>query len=102
MTNFTISERFAIINILSKIMEADHIIHPNEVAFMDKTLAEFEISESDIATINLYEFEQCRSIIQSLDADKKETAINLFVEMANCDGYADPRELEIIKSLGSL
>jgi uncharacterized tellurite resistance protein B-like protein len=100
MTEFTISERFAIINILSKIMEADHIIDPHEVAFMDKTLAEFEISESDIATINSYDFEQCRTIIQSLDVDKKQSAINLFLEMARCDGYTDPRELEIIESLG--
>jgi hypothetical protein len=99
MTNFTIAERFAIINVLSKIMEADHIIAPNEIAFMDKTLAEFEISESDIATINSYEFEQCRTIIQALDKGKKQIALDMFLEMSKCDGYADPRELEIIDSL---
>lgn len=99
MTEFTIHERFAIINILSRIMEADHIIDPREVAFMDKILLEFKISESNIAAINSYEFEQCRSIIQSMTADKKQTVINLFLEMAKCDGYEDPREIKLIESL---
>jgi uncharacterized tellurite resistance protein B-like protein len=98
--NFTIYERFAIINILSRIMEADNIIDPNEVAFMDKVLADLKITESDIAIINSYEFEQCQSIIKSMDAEHKRAAIDLFLSMAKCDGYADPRELEIIESLG--
>jgi uncharacterized tellurite resistance protein B-like protein len=97
MTEFTLHERFAIINILSKIMEADHIIDPREVEFMNKIFLEFEISESDIATINSFEFEQCRSIIRSMAVDKKQNAINLFLEMAKCDGYVDPREIELIE-----
>jgi hypothetical protein len=98
MKELTISERFAIINILSKIMEADHIIDPHEVAFMDRTLAEFKISESDISVINTYDFEQCKIIIRSMCSEKKRIAINLFLDMAKCDGYADPRELKIIES----
>jgi uncharacterized tellurite resistance protein B-like protein len=78
-------------------MEADHIIDPREVKFMDKIFLEFEIAESDIATINSYEFEQCRSIIQSMSVDKKQNAIKLFLEMAKCDGYVDPREIELIE-----
>jgi uncharacterized tellurite resistance protein B-like protein len=99
MIDFTIPERFAIVGILFRIMEADQIVNTREVEFMDKMLAEFKITESDIDIIDTYEYEQCCTIVRSMDADKKQTAMKIFVEMAKCDGHIDPRELKTIEDL---
>lgn len=40
-------------------------------------------------------------LITNVCKDVSKCAIKLFLDMANCDGYADSRELEIINSLGS-
>ena len=48
MIQLTIIEKFAIVTILSQIMNADGIIHPKEEEYMDKVYAELGITISDI------------------------------------------------------
>lgn len=38
-------------------------------------------------------------VLKTMPEDKKEEARQIFIGMAKCDGYADPRELEIIKAV---
>ena len=45
------------------------------------------------------EFEELASAFSLFSKDKKEYAKRLFMEMAECDGYIDPREVAIIKKL---
>lgn len=90
-------QQYAIISILILIMEADGVIDPNEIQFLNKMLLEFNISELDLETISSYDINHCRVILSDMDAENIEYAKSLFVEMAKCDGYADPRELEIIE-----
>lgn len=95
------TQKFAIVSILIIIMDADGVIDPNEVKFLNGVLSSFHISESELEIINSYDFNQCKKILSSMAAEELATAKSIFTQMAECDGYADPRELEIIKHLGN-
>lgn len=93
-------EQFAIVSILIMIMEADGIIDLNEVKFLNGVLSSFNISESELEIISSYDFNQCQKILSRLAIYELANAKLIFTEMAKCDGYTDPRELEIINRLG--
>lgn len=93
------SEQYAIVSILIMIMEADGVIDPNEVKFLNDVLSSFHISESELEMINSYDFNRCREILSGMATGALIKAKLFFTEMAKCDGYADPRELEIIENI---
>ena len=80
-------------------MEADGIIDSHEVEFLDGVLVDLHISEPEMEIIQEYNLGQDIAIIKQLSLEKLEAAKLLFLNMAKCDGYADPRELQIINSL---
>lgn len=96
---FSKQEKYAIISVLIKIMEADGIIDPHEVEFLDRILIDLHISEPEMEIIQEYNLGQDVAIIKQLSIEKLNAAKILFMNMAKCDGYADPRELRIINSL---
>ena len=87
MTHLTTIEKFAIVNILSQIMNADGIIHPKEEEYMDKIYAELGITISDMEDITNMDAIQAKSIINAMQVEKKQFAQSLFVSMAKADGY---------------
>lgn len=96
---FTRQEKYAIVSVLIKIMEADGIIDSHEVEFLDGVLVDLHISEPEMEIIQEYNLGQDIVIIKQLSLEKLEAAKLLFLNMAKCDGFADPRELQIINSL---
>lgn len=80
-------------------MEADGIIDSHEVEFLDGVLVDLHISEPEMEIIQEYNLGQDIAIIKQLSLEKLEAAKLLFLNMAKCDGFADPRELQIINSL---
>lgn len=101
MNEFNIDEKRIIIAILITIMEADGIIDPHEIDYLDSIILSFGMSELELDTIDELDFNHILSVFKNFDASKKDKASLLFQEMAKCDGYADPRELEIISKLCS-
>ena len=99
---FNKQEKYAIVSVLIKIMEADGIIDPHEVEFLDEVLVDLSISEPEMEIIQEYDFGQDTAIIRQLSVEKLKIAKQLFTNMAESDGYSDPRELEIINTLGAL
>lgn len=51
MNNFTKFEKYAIINILSRIMKADGVIDPKEEDFMNHIYSSFAITISELENI---------------------------------------------------
>lgn len=92
-------QQYAVVSILIKIMEADGIIDPNEIRFMNQVLEEFQISEQEMELLDSFDILTSVSALRGLDSAIKDAVIKVFVGMAECDGYADPRELEVIRSL---
>lgn len=99
MTTFSISEKRTIYQILTLIMKADFVLNPAEVSFLDRVFKEFEMTIDEFDHIEDVEFEELASAYSKFSDDKKEYANRLFMEMAKCDGYIDPREVAIIKKL---
>ena len=99
MTIFSLSEKRTIYQILTLIMKADFILNPAEVSFLDRVFEEFNMSIDEFDHMEDVEFEELASAFSLFSKDKKEYAKRLFMEMAECDGYVDPREVAIIKKL---
>lgn len=101
MVNYNIDEKRIIVAILVSIMEADGIIDPHETDFLDNIITSFGMTEDDMDSMDEFDFNEIIVNFKKIDKQKKADAIALFVDMAKCDGYADPRELKIIESLGA-
>ena len=99
MKDLSLSEKRTIYQILTLVMKADFILHPSEVSFLDKVFQDFELSIDEFDHMENIEFEELASAFSSFSDDKKDYSKQLFVRMAECDGYVDPRELVIIESL---
>ncbi len=99
MTIFSLSEKRTVYQILSLIMKADFVLNPAEVSFLDRVFEEFNMSIDEFDHMEDVEFEELASAYSLFSKDKKEYANRLFMEMAKCDGYIDPREVAIIKKL---
>lgn len=99
MTIFSLSEKRTIYQILTLIMKADFFLNPAEISFLDRVFEEFNMSIDEFDHMEDVEFEELASAFSLFSKDKKEYAKRLFLEMAECDGYIDPREVAIIKKL---
>lgn len=99
MNNFTKIEKYAIINVLSNIMNADGIIHPKEEKFMNQVYDNFSITISEIENIANIDDIQAYHIVRRMPDVKKPKAKSIFMGMAKADGFLHPKEIEIIKQL---
>lgn len=99
MKDFTLTEKYAIINILSAIMEADTVIHPKEVEYMNSVMESLQIFVSDLDHLEIRDFRLDRQIIRDMPNDKRTEAMGLFRKMAEVDGYVDSREIDVINSI---
>lgn len=96
MINLTISEKRIIYRILNLIMKADFVINPAEVEYLDRIFNLFELNLGEFDHMEDVELEELIKGYSQFNADTKEYAKKLFVQMAECDGYVDPRELVLI------
>jgi uncharacterized tellurite resistance protein B-like protein len=99
MVNLTLSEKRIIFRILNLIMKADFVINPAEVEYMDRIFNTFQLGLSEFDHMEDIELEELINGFSNFPTETKEFAKNLFIEMAECDGYVDPRELDVIKSI---
>lgn len=100
MNNFTPYEQRIIVAILIAIMDADGIIDPNETVFLNNIINTFGMPQEELDQLSEYDLNLVIQDYQKFELQKKEAAVKLFIDMAKCDGYAHPKELEIIAALG--
>ena len=96
---YTISEKSAIINVLTLIMEADNVIHSKEIEYMDKVMSKLQIHIGDLDHMEQSDLHQSQFIIQGMSQEKRIEAKKMFSEMAAVDGFVDSREQDIINNL---
>ena len=97
MINLTILEKRIIFRILNLIMKADFVINPTEVEFLDMIFDSFQMEFSEFDHMEDVELEELINGFSLFPAETKEYAKKLFMEMAECDGYVDPREAKLIE-----
>lgn len=96
---FSLNEKYAIVNMMTMIMEADSIIHPKEVEYIDSILVDFAITTTDNESMDNMDLSMCLAIIKSMSTNKLEVTKKMFMELAMIDGYIDPRERDLFESL---
>ena len=99
INEFNIAEKRVIFYILSLIMKADNILNPAEITFLDSVFEKFQLNINEFDHMDDLSFDELCMEYQILSPEKKIYANMLFVRMAECDGYMDPRELAIIQKL---
>ena len=92
-------EKRVIYNILAQIMKADTIINPAEVRFLDEVFYNFNLSIDEFDHMEEVDFDELSLAFSKFTEEKKEYAKQMFVEMSECDGYVDPREISLIEKL---
>ena len=102
MIQLTVQQKYAIVAILSQIMNADGVIHPKEEEYMNKVYIELGIKIGDIEDMtNMDEF-QARQIVREMSEEQRQYSQDLFVSMAKSDGYIHPKEYAIIEQTFNL
>lgn len=96
---FSDNEKYAIVNMLTMIMEADTVIHPKEIEYMDSILKDFFITTADNEHMDNMDLQMCLHIIKNMPKERQDTAKQLFYSMSTVDGYIDLRENELLNSL---
>ena len=99
MVNLTLSEKRIIFRILNLIMKADFVINPAEVEYLDNIFNTFQLELNEFDHMEDVELEELINGFSLFSTETKEYAKRLFLEMAECDGYVDPREMDVINSI---
>lgn len=95
----TIKAKRVIFQILILIMKADLVTKDEEIEFLDRVFKEFELSIDEFDHMENIDADSLIKEFALLSCDTKTYARKLFFEMAQCDGFVDPRELSIINRL---
>jgi len=95
----TLNTKRTIFQILVLIMRADLVNREEETSFLDKVFNDFGLTIDEFDHMDGLDFDYLKKEFSTFNEEQKQYARKLFLEMANCDGYADPREMEIIDSL---
>ena len=98
MRNLNISEKRIIFRILNLIMKADFVINPAEIKYLDNIFNEFGFDYQEFDHMEDLDFEELLRDFSQFTPEKKQYAHKLFLEMAECDGFVDPREIKVIDS----
>lgn len=99
MLEYTDQEKNIIINLLTNIMEADSVIHPNEVEFMNSVMSSINYTIQNLDYGHGKDFYQNKRLFQLMEPAKQQEVKRLLVHMAECDGFVDKREQELIDNL---
>lgn len=97
--NLRTEEKYAILAILKLIMEADTIIHHKEIEYMDKMIAQYDVSLSDLEEVSSLDLLTCKSILSKMDAETKRYSKDVFYKMAMVDEGYNVREKAKIENL---
>ncbi len=77
-------------------MKADLVMQPQETAFLDKAFNDFGLSIDEFDHMDDIDIDYLIKEYSIFSINKKQYAQDLFMKMALCDGYVDPREKEMI------
>ncbi len=96
---FTDNEKYAIIAILTSIMEADTIIHSKEIEFMDEMMEKLDIHVNDLDHMEINDLNLFKTNILAMSLNKQQIVKDWFQTMAEIDGNVDSREMDVINQI---
>lgn len=96
---FTDNEKYAIIAILTSIMEADTIIHSKEIEFMDEMMEKLNIRVNDLDHMEINDLNLVKTNILAMSLNKQQIVKDWAQTMAEIDGNIDSRETDVINQI---
>lgn len=97
--DLSIKEKRIIFQTLILIMKADFVDRLEETNFLDEVFYDFGLTLEEFDHIDDIDFDYLKKEFAQFTDEQKEFAKQLFVKMAKCDGYVDPREVSLIKEM---
>lgn len=95
-------EKLAILRSLVFVVRADNVTAPAEVAFIERFMRDFNISQSDFMEAKQMSNEDMGRIISNFTNDEKEMVKILWGSAANADGKMLNSEIEQIAALSQI
>lgn len=96
--NLTLKEKRVIFQILVLIMKADLVTKQEEIDFLDNVFQEYGLSIDEFDHMDDIDYDYLKNEFSLLSDATKQYAKNVFMQMAKCDGYVDPREVKMIET----
>lgn len=99
MNRFSEQEKRTILHILTMIMEADSVIHPKEIDYINSLMKDFSLSYAEFDHMDMLDFSTLKNEFYMMSTEKQNVAKGYFIKLADCDGYVHPKEMQLINSL---
>lgn len=94
--NLTLDDKRTLFQILNLIMKADLVVKQEEVKFLDSVFNEFGLSLDEFDHMDDIDTDYLKKQFAHFTNQQKQYAKKLFLQMARCDGFVDPREMDTI------
>jgi uncharacterized tellurite resistance protein B-like protein len=95
-------EKLAILRSLVFVVRADNVTAPAEVAFIERFMRDFNISQSDFMEAKQMSNEDMGRIISNFTNDEKDMVKTLWGSAANADGKMLNSEIKQIAALSQI
>lgn len=99
MNRFSEQEKRTILHLLTMIMEADSVIHPKEIDYINSLMKDFGLSSAEFDHMDMLDFSTLKNEFYMMSDEKQDIAKEYFMNMAKADGYFHNDEWNIINSL---
>ncbi|MBP5340776.1 MAG: TerB family tellurite resistance protein [Bacteroidales bacterium] len=96
---FSEQEKRTILQILTMIMEADAVIHPKEVEYINSLMNEFGLSSAEFDHMDMLDFDILKKEFGMMNKENQKLANEYFKNLAKIDGNIHNNEKKIIREL---
>lgn len=99
MNKFSEQEKRTILQLLTMIMEADTVINPKEVAYINSVVKDFGFSSAEFDHMDMLDFTVLKNEFGLMNIEKQHKAKEYFLKMAKADGYIHKNEISLLNDL---
>ena len=96
INKYTAEERRTIQYVLTEVMMADGVLHPEEQHFFDKMFSSIEADVTDMTAMEHIDNKYALSVFHAMSEEKQNQLRKSLYEMAISDGVLDCREQTVL------
>ena len=95
MEQLTYNAKIAVVKVLNEILNADSIVHENEVQYMNEVIRDFELEEKYEDDVKSLMTLQALATIRELDVEQKEMVAKMMGKMIVIDNDINYNEVKL-------
>jgi len=96
--NFSHGERLALAKTFDELIVSDHIIHEEEINYLDKLKKLLDLDAVFLIKARDLDNDLRLEILKDMTESKKKSFLNLLIELAKSDGLIHLNEAELIQN----